>query len=575
MKHFSLLFLIIMLFSSNTVEAQSSGNLQKNYRNGKELFETGKYELAMQVLNPLARQAENNPYTEYASYFYALSAFRSGQTDLAKNMLMQIDQKYGNWLDVDEARLWLAKIHFEENDYATGFNVLSKIKNKATRESAENLRRHYLKETDDVALLQSFYEKNPKDKDVAIALAEKIYSQPLVDQNQKLLERIVKQYNLDPQVFLSGPVSGVSQKKDSYKVAVLLPFLLSDISKSRNVGNQFVIDLYEGLRLGHKRLLEQGIHLNLLAYDTRRDSAQTAKLLNLDEMKGMDLIIGPLYPTPSRLVSLFSNQHKIIMINPLSNNSRVIGNNPYSFLFKSSFETQARRAAEFAATEFENKKGIIIYGTTSRDSTLAFTYKKEAEKNGFTFEKVVKVDATDSKKVLDLISGSIDNVFNIPFNSIGHMYITTLDEIIVANVFNGMNHRTDNIAIIGSEEWLEFRSINYEQLERFLLYFIAPNFIDYTRQEVEKFRQDFMENTKTLPSQSAYSGYEAILYAGRMLSQYGTYFQLHNQEESVRQGVLFPAYKFAGSNDNHFVPIIRMIKSDLVMVNAPETISNE
>lgn len=574
MRYISLIFLIGMFLSTDSVEAQSSGNIQKNYRNGKELFESGKYELAMQIFTPLARQAENNPYTEYASFFYALSAYHSGQTNLAKDMLRQIDQKYNTWNDIDEARLWLAKIYFEENDYFNGFSVLSKIKDNDLKESAENMKRHYLLETDNVELLQSLYEKNPKDRDVAVALAEKISAQPVVEQNQKLLEKIVKQYNLDPKVYFSGP-TGVSEKKDVYNVAVLLPFFASDIARGRNVGNQFVIDLYEGIRLGHQQLQQEGININILAYDTRRDSAQTAQLLSLNEMKGMDFFLGPLYPTPSRLVSLFSHQNRINMINPISSNSKVIGNNPFSFLFKPSYETQARRTAEFAAKEFENKKAIIIYGTTVRDSTLAFTYKKEAEKNGMLIEMMVKVDASDSEKVLDLISGSVDDVFNIPFNSIGHMFITTLDEIIVANVLNGMNHRTDNIAMIGTEEWLDFRSINYEQLERFSLYFIAPNYIDYTKPEVDKFRQEFIGSTKSLPTQSAYSGYETILYAGRMLSQYGTYFQMHNQESNFQKGVLYPAYNFSGFNDNQFVPIIRMIRSDLVMVNAPESLKNE
>ncbi|MDQ3393918.1 MAG: ABC transporter substrate-binding protein [Bacteroidota bacterium] len=568
MKQSALLLLFALFFSVQLAEAQSSGSLQKNYQNGKSLFESGKYDLAMQVLLPLAKQAENNPYTEYASYFYALSAHHSQKNDLAKNMLMQIEQKYGSWTNVDEASLWLAKINFDENEYAKGFSILGRIKSKEIKERAEEMRRYYLKNTDDINLLQSIYEKNPKDKEVAVALADKIHAKPLVDQNQKLLEKIVKQYNLDPKVYLSGP-TGVSEKKDSYKVAVLLPFLASDLNKGRNVGNQFVIDLYEGIRLGHEQLLEEGIHINLLAYDTRRDSAQTAQLLRLDEMKGMDLILGPLYPTPSRLVSSFSHQNKINMINPISNNSKVIGNNPFSFLIKPSFETQARRTAEFAAKEFENKKGIIIYGTTSRDSTLAFTYKEEAGKHGITIEKMVKVDASESKKVLNLLSGNDNNVYNLPLNSISHLFITTLDEIIVSKIISGMNQRTDNIALIGNEDWLEYRSLSYEQLERFKLYFIAPNFIEYTRSEVEKFRLKFMENTKTLPTQSAYSGYETMLLAGRMLAQYGTYFQMDRQNEGFKQGVLFPGFNFTGSNDNQFVPIIRMVKSDFILVNAP------
>lgn len=564
--------IIIIIISSNLlakqVEAQSSGSIQKSYRNGKELFNAEKYELAMQTFSPLTRPGSNNPFVEYASFFYALSAYHSDQKELAKNMLLQISQKYPNWEDVGEARLWLAKIYFEENDYNQAFETLKTIKNKELQEDAQVMKNAYLNEIEDINELKKIQESNPADKDVALALAEKIREQPLVDQDQQLMQSLVKQFNLDTERFQPQKI-GESEIKEIYNIAVLLPFFTDEIANGRSVNNQFVVDLYEGIQLGYKRLLQEGVSVNMFAYDTRRDSATTAKLLNLDEMKSMDLIIGPLYPVPSRLVSEFSQRNRINMINPISNNSQVIGNNPYSFLFRPSYETQARKAADFAAKEFTNKNSIIIYGTTQRDSILAHTYKNEAEKEGLNFVKMVKVGASESKKVIDLISGSEENNINIPFNSIGHIYVTSLDEIIIANVLNSLDSRTDRIAILGHEEWLDYRFLSYEQLERFMVYFIAPNYVDFTQPTSENFRQRFIDEARTLPSTSAYAGYETILFAGRMLNKYGTYFQKEIEKVGIQKGELFQGIRFPNSNDNIYVPIIRIMKSDLVMVNNP------
>jgi outer membrane protein assembly factor BamD (BamD/ComL family) len=568
MKYLILLLFIGFNLPANQVEAQSSGSIQKSYRNGKELFNSGKYELAMQNFSTLTRPGSNNPFVEYASFFYALSAYHADQKELAKNMLMQISQKYPDWEDVGEARLWLAKIYFEENEFSQAFEALKLIRNKELQEDAQLMKREYLNKIEDINQLKELHENNPADKDVALALAEKIRAQPLVEKDQQLMQTLVKQFNLDPERYQPQKI-GESEFKDIYNIAVLLPFFTEEINKGRGVSNQFVVDLYEGIHIGYKKLLQEGVSVNIFAYDTRRDSATTAKLLNLDEMKSMDIIIGPLYPVPSRLVSDFSQKNRINMINPISNNSQVIGNNPYSFLFRPSYETQARKAAEFASQEFDNKNSIIIYGTTQRDSILAHTYRSEAEKGGLKFEKMVKVDASDSKKVIDLISGSEETGYNIPLNSIGHIYVSSLDEIIIANVLNSLDSRTDRIAIMGHEEWLDYRFLSYEQLERFLVYFIAPNYVDFTQPSAELFRQKFTDEARTLPSTTAYSGYETILFAGRMLNKYGTYFQNDLDKVGNLKGEMFQGIKFQNSNDNHYVPILRIIKSDLVIVNNP------
>jgi outer membrane protein assembly factor BamD (BamD/ComL family) len=568
MKYHILLLLIGIILSTTLVKAQSSNSNQKMYRNGKEYFEAENYELAMQTFSPLTRPGNNNPFVEYASFFYALSAYHADQKELARNMLLQISQKFPNWQDVDEARFWLAKIYFEEKEYNQAFEVINIIKNKVLKEEAQVMKEVYLNEIDDITFLKKLQVANPKDKDLALVLAEKIRAQPLVDQDQQLMQSLVKEYKLDPERFQPQQV-GKSEFKEIYNIAVLMPFFTEEIAKGRSVSNQFVVDLYEGIQLGYKKLLQEGVSINLFAYDTRRDSATTASLLNMDEMRSMDLIIGPLYPVTSRLASAFSHQNRINMINPISNNSQVIGNNPYSFLFRPSFETQARKAAEFASKEFSNKNSIIIYGTTPRDSILAHTYKNEAERDGLQIVKMVKVGASDSKKVIDLISGSEENSINIPYNSIGHIYVTSLDEIIIANILNSLDTRTDKIAILGHEEWLDYRFLSYEQLERFLVYFIAPNYVDLSQPSAEIFRQKFIDEARTLPSTSAYSGYETILFAGKMLKRYGTYFQNELEKVGLQKGELFQGHYFPNSNDNQYVPILRILKSDLVVVNNP------
>ena len=100
----------------------------------------------------------------------------------------------------------------------------------------------------------------------------------------------------------------------------------------------------------------------------------------------MNLIIGPLYSSPVKLVSQYCLENKIFMINPLSSNNEIIDNNKYAMLFLPSNKTLAIKAAEYAKEKFKkNKNAIIFYENNKVDSLIASIYQNKMEENGFNF----------------------------------------------------------------------------------------------------------------------------------------------------------------------------------------------
>lgn len=558
-------FLFFAFFFSDGL-AQSKGSIQKQYTSGKELFKQGKYVPAMEVFKDLAKVSTQNPFVEYASFYYGLSALKANDTKAARDMFLQIIQKFPGWEKTDEVNYWLGKIYLDEGNLQQGFTYLNKIKKKDTQAGAQALKLHFINQLEDIDQLNQAYTFNRKNKEVGQLVAKKISVMPLADQNKELLDQVIKDHGLKKEKYVRD--IGKSQKKLSYKVAVMLPFFYMDmVGNGKSVGNQFVVDLYQGMLLGLQKVNEDGANIELFAYDTRRDSTHTKKLLQQEEIKGMDMIIGPLYPGPSQVVSAFSNQYRINMVNPISNNAQVIGNNPYSFLFKPSYETQVRKVVEFASQEFTNKKSMVIYGTSQKDSVSAQAYLKAAEKAGIEVLQMLQVSAYDAKRVLDMLTGSKDGKMNLPFEGVGHVYVSSSDEVIIANIISALENRRDKIALIGSEEWLNFKFITYDQLERLKVYLVAPNLVNFNNENVEKFRNTYMDETKSLPSPFTYNGYEMMLFVGQALKNYGTYFQNYSKEMGVQKGELFPAHSFIEANDNQYVPIFKLENSDLVIAN--------
>jgi hypothetical protein len=57
--------------------------------------------------------------------------------------------------------------------------------------------------------------------------------------------------------------------------------MLPDIVPSKiRRGNDFILDMYEGMKLAKEDLAMKGIRINLYAFDTRMDSTVTQKLVN-------------------------------------------------------------------------------------------------------------------------------------------------------------------------------------------------------------------------------------------------------------------------------------------------------
>lgn len=570
MQYLKVFFIFAFLFSTGLVEAQDAASFQKSYKNGKDLYNLGKYELAMEALKPLTRQEAGNPHTEYASFYFALAAFKEGQTNMAKDMFLQITQRHPNWENLDEVYYWLSTIYFTQGAHDQALKASAKVKNKAKKEDLAEMKTYYLAEINDLELLKELLQQNPYDAEVAKVLAKKISERPVLGKNAQLLDFLINEFKLDKEKFKSSSLKA-SVKKDAYNVAVLFPFMTEELAQDRTArSNQFVLDTYHGIQLAVEELKEQGKIINLHAYDTKKDSLTTVNILRDPKIKQMDLIIGPLYPIPSKLVSDFTYSNKINMLNPLSTNSEVIGGNPMSFLFKPSLETQAKKAADYASANFvDNKNVIIIYGKTEKDSILAFNYQKSAEKNGLRVISIKEIGPSESKQLIKIITnpGSGSNTADTLKNKPGHIFIATSDEMIVANAISALEMRGDKLPAIVMEDWLDLKFVSFEQLERLGITFISPSFVNYEKEEVDNFKDAYIEKTNLLPSQYAYTGYDMMLYFGNLLFEEGNYFQQGFDNQGFTEGKIFPGYIYDENNSNQYVPIVKFNMSSLELLN--------
>nr|MCU0383212.1 hypothetical protein [Cyclobacteriaceae bacterium] len=73
MKTIRIFFLSLI---SSYVFAQTPVAYKQEYEHGKQLYQQGKYALCMEVMQKVIPYDQANPYSTYASFYYAIAAYK-------------------------------------------------------------------------------------------------------------------------------------------------------------------------------------------------------------------------------------------------------------------------------------------------------------------------------------------------------------------------------------------------------------------------------------------------------------------------------------------------------------------
>jgi hypothetical protein len=574
MKSMRTLFVLLLLLTTPGVaQAQS---FQQKYGYAKTLFKEGKYNLAQEAFKELIPYQEGNPFSRYASFYYALSAYHQGYRAVARDMFLQIKSLYPQWNQIDEVNLWLARIYFDEKNYFQGLQALGEIKSNKLQNARDALKQQALAGVQELHIAKSLHEKYPDDEAIARTLARLLRNSKAAD-DQALLTRLIDKFHWKKAEFIEEAPPTV--KKKVYTVAVLFPFLTSTLEPTPlRKRNQFVLDLYEGIKLAVDSLAKTGINISLRAYDTERNPAVIQELLNKEELKAVDLIIGPLFPEENKPVAEFSRKNRINQFNPVTMNYDAVNDNPYGFLFQPSLEVIGQASAEFLNKYSRNKKCMVFMGDTKRDSTLAANFLKKARETNLRILQIEHFTRAESNRIMSILATPTEfdefkypKQFTLPKDSLGCIFVASDDPLIYTKVISSVETRKDSVTILGSESWLDQTSVDFEKYQQLGTVFFAPNFVPAFSDAVQNFQHRFMRihgrpSAATQYTDYARIGYEFMMFVGQLLHQSGVYFQ-HSLQDAPAKTIFGRDVIYSGSHrSNNVVPFVRFRNGELIKI---------
>tara|TARA_B100000287_G_scaffold308575_1_gene291755 strand:- start:1794 stop:3554 length:1761 start_codon:yes stop_codon:yes gene_type:complete len=577
MKYLNLLILFFF-FSANLFSQTNYSEFIKL----KRLFIEEKYSIISGYDHQIDKKNEFYPY---AVFYKGVSEYKLSSYDKSENYFKEIITLYPNWSQIDEVYYWQIKVDLKTNNFDNALINFSILNNSEIKEILYPDIDPFLEKISS-SKLYDYYELYPKNKSVAKYygrfLLKEYLDSSVIEEINKIL-KIVESEDL----FIS--------KKSNFKIAVLLPFMFEGIENNTFIKkNDFIMDLYTGINYGFKNNDSISTNIEILSFDTKRNPDTIKKLIEDGSLDNVDLIIGPLYSKPIEIVKQFCLEKKVLMINPLSSNNKIIDDNNYSFLFKPSINTIAIQTADYSINNFsKNQNVLIFYENNYQDSLIASLYEQKLDSNDFNIIYSKSVSFEDSRLILDslastyeyILSDSLfDTLSNVPKivikegrgidkldttymyiekffiedDSIGHIFVSSKNSLFASNAISALDIRNDTIPIIGYTEWLDYNVISVDQFQNLDLRMIGTTFFEKENESYKKLNNFFMSDYNRKVSYNFLVGYDLINMIIKINNNYGNYFQFGLRNEKLIETNLLSNPYYLEFNDNQNVKIYKV-----------------
>lgn len=375
---------------------------------------------------------------------------------------------------------------------------------------------------------------------------------------QKAVEEVVPEINTveKPATRIKSANSGCNEngKNETYRVALMLPLYLKEVD-SINISSldrlkppsayrsMNFIQFYEGAMIAVDSLKSQGLKVKFYVYDVDEDTSKTGVLLRKPEVKQMDLIVGPLYSRNFKKVSQFAKKYDIPIVNPLSQRSEIIENNPKVYKVVPSSQTGLEYLSRYNVSNFAKSNVLVIrYPKTNETAALFSAFKTEfaAARKGKPggFKEVNNIN-----EIIKSLMADRENV----------IFALSENKAFVFNLLNKLNDQRNicRMTLYGMPEWNDM-DIDVAQAINLNLHLYQPSFVDYNDPKIQCFIRQFRSVYKTVPEENkyAFSGFDITWYFLNALFRYGKDFEHCLPDMNV--STLGTNFDFQSSGNNGF-----------------------
>lgn len=495
----------------------SEQDIDSEFNTAVDFYSSGDLVQSLSIFNRIIDEFGYNNKTTAAVIFKAKIFLDEKKFSDAKKVLTSFIERYSKSRYIDEARMMLVKINFDEANYFAavkeiGFLVDNSNSPEDITEAKElggRISYNYMSPIQLQRLVDSF--SGVKTKPYFMLLLGKSYLKSNDEFNgKKVLEDLMNRFP-DSEEFseakeiYDSPV--VISKSDSpvIIIGVMLPL---QADESGNYTSSASVEILEGIKFAVSEF--NSTHdekIGIAIRDTKSDNETITEIKNeFEDNSSVKVILGPLFSTEVRVTLEEFEDSGIPVVSPTATDDDLTEASEYFFQANPSFFQRGKTIAQYIYF-VENKRKISILNSIDGYSPLlASTFEEEFRKLG---GEILKHETFKSKS-FDLVSP----ITRIAGDSliIEGIYIPLSDNLDAPGILSELVKNNLNVSIYGNQDWFSAKGFETSPELSNKLIFDSDYFIDFTSEDYINFNSSFSDITGKDANRNVLYGYDTARY---------------------------------------------------------------
>ncbi len=520
----TILFAFILLLCAFRLTAQTPSEILKSaYQKAK----TNQWSEVVSTVKPHIFPPPDDSLAPALLQLYALASWRNSDYASAIATIEKIETDYRTWKGFSETLYLKGEIFWKKNRFEEAWSCWITLDNQNYLGRIRNTTRTSIQKVPP-DLLTGWKTTSPF-RSVAI------FSQWLESETSETIAR----NNGQP------------------KIGIVLPFQLKENQKTKT--SNAPMDFYRGMLLANEVCTASDSGLEFHAFDSKGSVQEIESMISKNTFSGLDALVGPLKFNHLKPLKDGTNQLKIPLFNPLSN--QTISETTASYFgLEPGFNTVAKECFSFISQHSTGSHFAIIYGPEKNDSLLADAYKDHLKKMGRQlklFKKVGKNSAANLTKFL--VEAGLD--------STDHVFVPNNEPMVRVQLSSSYGWMKSKYPIMVYGKWLGASNPDFQEFTRNPIYFADPDLPDHAIPHWKEWESSYIAKWGTPPNWVAWKGFDFVKTLSRLWYNSDKGFANSLSGNVKLSSDLFGGYEFNPLQpDNQFVPIYKVEKEGVKRV---------
>ncbi|MDO9681085.1 MAG: LysM peptidoglycan-binding domain-containing protein [Bacteroidales bacterium] len=335
-------------------------------------------------------------------------------------------------------------------------------------------------------------------------------------------------------------------RRGSYTASLIIPLGGRDSASTDHISGNFV-EFYQGFLIALEDLKEEfsGINLELRVFDSDRIPASEIALRG--DLKGSDLIIGPVLSTQIEPVLSFAHSNDIPLVSPVDPSGDEL-----SVRYPNYFHVGTPVAyQQKALIESVSASGniVLIFEEGGQDSRFVQITRQMLQDAGLRY-KTLSYTILGGRSILPQFENRLVK------EGINQIIVASNSEAFVSDVLRNLNLMQSrsgySIKLFGTPRWRHFDNVDINLYHTMNLSISMQYYVEYNSENVKRFIARFRELYNAEPTAYSFQAYDVAYFFLGALYNYGG--DIEDNIGKYNRKLLQSDYKFIRRNgDEGFI----------------------